>query len=54
MGIIGMITPTSAVIMGALMLSKIPYERYLKFIWKYLLCIFIMTTIFLSLAAALS
>ncbi|MCL2520793.1 MAG: YfcC family protein [Spirochaetaceae bacterium] len=54
MGIIGMITPTSAVIMGALMLSKIPYERYLKFIWKYLLCIFIMTTILLSLGAVFS
>ena len=30
-----LITPTSAVIMGGLALSKVGYDRYLKFVWPF-------------------
>lgn len=33
-GIVNLITPTSAVVMGGLAIAKVPYERWLKYIWK--------------------
>ena len=41
-GIINLITPTSAVVMGALAFGKIPYQNWLKFIWKFVLGIFLL------------
>ena len=35
-GLVNLVTPTSAVIMGGLALSKVGYDRYLKFVWPYL------------------
>ncbi|MFL5579026.1 MAG: YfcC family protein, partial [Gemmatimonadaceae bacterium] len=32
-GLVNLITPTSAVIMGGLALSKVGYDRYLRFVW---------------------
>ena len=34
-GTVNLVTPTSAVIMGGLALSKVGYDRYLKFVWPY-------------------
>lgn len=42
-GLVNMVTPTSAVVMGGLAIGRIPYDRWLKFIWKYLLIIFLMS-----------
>ena len=39
-GLVNLITPTSAVVMGALAFGKIPFDRWLKFSWKFLLAIF--------------
>ena len=39
-GIINLITPTSAVVMGALAIGRVPYDRWLKFVWKLILIIF--------------
>jgi uncharacterized ion transporter superfamily protein YfcC len=50
-GIVNLVSPTSGIIMGALILSKIPYERYLKFVWKFLALIVILTMAVLSLGA---
>ena len=36
-GLVNLVTPTSAVIMGGLALSKIGYDEYLKFVWPYAL-----------------
>lgn len=36
-GIVNLITPTSGVLMGALALGKVPYDRFVKHIWKFLL-----------------
>ena len=34
-GLINLITPTSAVVMGGLALSRIGYDRYLRFVLPY-------------------
>ena len=36
-----LVTPTSAVIMGGLALSKVGYDRYLKFVWPFLAAVFV-------------
>ena len=50
-GLVNIITPTAAVLMGALALGRIPYEKWLKFVWKLIL-IFLLLTVLLLIAAA--
>ena len=40
-GFVNLVTPTSAVIMGGLALSKVGYDRYLRFVWPYLVAVFV-------------
>ena len=35
-GMVNLITPTSAVVMGGLAIGRVPYERWLRFIWPLL------------------
>lgn len=35
-GLVNLITPTSAVVMGGLAIGRVPYERWLRFIWPLL------------------
>jgi uncharacterized ion transporter superfamily protein YfcC len=51
-GVVNLITPTSAVIMGGLALSKVGYDRYLKFVWPFVLAVFLVICAFLGIAAA--
>ncbi len=51
-GLVNLITPTSAVVMGGLAIGRVPYDRWLKFVWKLLLIVFAAALLFL-LAAAL-
>ena len=51
-GFVNLITPTSAVIMGGLALSKIGYDRYVRFVWPFLAAIFVVICAFLGIAAA--
>jgi uncharacterized ion transporter superfamily protein YfcC len=53
-GLVNLVTPTSAVIMGGLALSKVGYDRYLKFVWPYLIAVFLICCAFIGGAAALS
>ncbi len=41
-GVVNLITPTSAVVMGALAIGRTPYDRWLKFLWKFLLLAFVL------------
>jgi len=50
-GLVNLITPTAAVVMGALALGHVPYERWLKFVWKLLVCFLILTAAFLTVGA---
>jgi uncharacterized ion transporter superfamily protein YfcC len=52
-GLVNLITPTSAVIMGGLALSKVGYDRYLKFVWPFLLAAFVVACAFVGGAAVL-
>ncbi|MFV0424984.1 MAG: YfcC family protein [Bacilli bacterium] len=47
-GIVNLITPTSGVVMGGLMISKLPYDRWLKIVAPVLVGIFAITIIVLA------
>jgi len=49
-GLVNLITPTSGVLMGALTLGRIPYDRFVKHIWKFLLILGIVIAILLAAA----
>jgi len=47
-GMVNLITPTSAVVMGGLAIGRVPYERWLRFVWPLLV---VLTVIILSALA---
>lgn len=47
-GLINLVTPTSAVVMGALALAHVPYDRWLKYVWKLLLGFFLLIALLLT------
>jgi uncharacterized ion transporter superfamily protein YfcC len=47
-GLVNLITPTSAVLMGGLALSKIGYNKYLRFVAPYLGIVFIVVSLFMA------
>ena len=53
-GLVNLLTPTSAVIMGGLALSKVGYDRYLKFVWPFVAVAFVVSCLFVGGAAVLS
>jgi len=52
-GIVNLVTPTSAVVMGGLAIGRVPYERWLRFIWPLLLVLTVIIMAALGLAAAM-
>jgi len=48
-GIVNLVTPTSGVVMGALAIARLNYGKWLKHVWKFLLIVFVFTSIMLSL-----
>jgi uncharacterized ion transporter superfamily protein YfcC len=52
-GFINFITPTSAVIMGGLTLSKVGYDRYIKFVLPFLGIMFVLVSLFMAIGVAL-
>jgi uncharacterized ion transporter superfamily protein YfcC len=53
-GFVNLVTPTSAVIMGGLALSKVGYDRYLRFVWPFLIVVFVVVCAFVGISAAIS
>lgn len=49
-GILSLFAPTCPVIMAALAIAKVPYEKWLKFVWKLVVLTFIITLGLLVLA----
>ena len=49
-GMVNLITPTSAVVMGGLAIGRVPYERWLRFVWPLLLALTIIVMAALALA----
>lgn len=52
-GIVNLITPTSAVVMGGLAISRVPYERWLRFVWPLLLGLTVIIMAALSIGVLL-
>lgn len=51
-GLVNVITPTAAVVMGALALGHVPFERWVKYVWKLVLAFALLTLLFLMLGTA--
>ena len=49
-GFTNMIIPTNALVMGALVLGRIPYSAWVRFVGPLLLKIFVLATVFLVLS----
>lgn len=47
-GLVNIVTPTAAVVMGALALGHVPYDRWLKYVWKLVLYFLLLTMAFLA------
>lgn len=52
-GIVNLITPTSAVVIGGLAIGRVPYNRWLKFVWPLLVLLVLLTVGTLSLGVLL-
>ena len=52
-GLVNLITPTSAVVMGGLALAKVRYDHYLRFMGPLLLILFVLCTGFVAVGAML-
>ena len=52
-GLVNIITPTAAVVMGALALGHVPYDRWLKYVWKLIVYFLLLTILFLVVGAVL-
>ena len=52
-GLVNLITPTSAVVIGGLATGRVPYGRWIAFVWPLLLILTIFTSAAVSIAAFL-
>lgn len=50
-GIVNLVTPTSAVVVGGLAIGRVSYDKWLRFIWPMLLLLSVMIMALLSLGA---
>ena len=53
-GLMNLFIPTSAVVMGGLAIARVPYGRYLRWVWPLLLALAVVTVIVLAVGAALA
>ncbi len=50
-GLLNLVTPTSAVVMGGLAIARVPYGRYLRFVWPLLAMLAALTVVVLVLGS---
>ncbi len=53
-GLVNLINPTFAVVMGALAIGRVPYERWLRFMWPLLLILTVIIMACLSVATLIA
>ena len=53
-GLVNIITPTAAVVMGALALGHVPYDRWLKYVWKLIAYFLLLTVAFLTIGVLMA
>jgi uncharacterized ion transporter superfamily protein YfcC len=52
-GFVNYLTPTAAVVMGGLTLAKVGYNRYLRFLVPFLVIMFVLVCVFVSIATVM-
>lgn len=52
-GLVNLITPTAAVVMGALAFGHVSYDRWVRFVWKLILIFLLLSLGFLAVSAVL-
>jgi uncharacterized ion transporter superfamily protein YfcC len=52
-GLLNLVTPTSAVVMGGLAIARVPYGKYLRFVWPLLIALAVLTIVVLIAGSAL-
>jgi len=50
-GLLNLVTPTSAVVMGGLAIARVPYGTYLRWVWPLILGLGVLTVVVLGLGA---
>jgi uncharacterized ion transporter superfamily protein YfcC len=53
-GLMNLFVPTSAVVMGGLAIARVPYDRYLRWVWPLLAALGLLCVVVLAVSAALS
>ena len=53
-GVMNLFIPTSAVVMGGLAIARVPYDRYLRWVWPLLVALSVLCVIVIGIGAALS
>jgi uncharacterized ion transporter superfamily protein YfcC len=53
-GLMNLFIPTSAVVMGGLAIARVPYDRYLRWVWPLLAALALVSIVVLGAAAALA
>jgi uncharacterized ion transporter superfamily protein YfcC len=53
-GLMNLFIPTSAVVMGGLAIARVPYGRYLRWVWPLLVMLAVLTVVVLGAGALLS
>jgi uncharacterized ion transporter superfamily protein YfcC len=53
-GLVNLVTPTSAVVMGGLAIAKVGYGTWLKFVWPLLILLAVLSMLVLSAGVLLS
>jgi uncharacterized ion transporter superfamily protein YfcC len=53
-GLMNLFIPTSAVVMGGLAIARVPYGRYLKFVWPLLLMLAAVALLVLGVSAVIA
>ena len=52
-GLVNLVTPTSAVVMGGLAIARVPYGTWLRFVWPVLILLAILTVAVLTISVIL-
>jgi uncharacterized ion transporter superfamily protein YfcC len=53
-GLMNLFIPTSAVVMGGLAIARVPYGRYVRWVWPLLAMLAVLTVVVLGAAALLT
>jgi uncharacterized ion transporter superfamily protein YfcC len=53
-GLMNLFIPTSAVVMGGLAIARVPYDRYLRWVWPLLAALAVLCVVVLGISAAVS